>query len=223
MMNVTKKRVKGFTLIELIVVIAIIGVLLGVIAPNLLSTYRKSRVNSANADAKMVYNAAQTEVMRFMSRDRCSKASEQSGFGSVLWISYEPGVGLSYSTQPTLTGSSSLTVITQADANSATMTSARAAYEVGTRINRVVSGARDVNWAIRVDNYIVKASVSSPLKSSSCIGYYSANKVRAEGYSDGSYSTKFVQMLNTYSLSYSSAGTQGTADPQKPIDPPNGN
>ncbi|MBQ9696680.1 MAG: type II secretion system protein, partial [Oscillospiraceae bacterium] len=57
-----RRSVKGFTLTELIVVIAIIGLLLAVLMPTMSGYYWKSRVRSANANAKMVYNAMQTEV-----------------------------------------------------------------------------------------------------------------------------------------------------------------
>ncbi len=55
-----KKRFKGFTLIELIVVIAIIAVLAAILVPAMMGWVRKASVNSANANAKQVFTAAQT-------------------------------------------------------------------------------------------------------------------------------------------------------------------
>ena len=54
-MKTTNK--KGFTLIELVVVIAIIGVLAAILVPSMLGYVKKSRLKSANSNAKTAYNA----------------------------------------------------------------------------------------------------------------------------------------------------------------------
>ena len=64
------KTKKGFTLMELIIVLAIMAILLAIIVPSWGYFIRRARERSANAKAKVVFNAAQTEVTRMGAKER---------------------------------------------------------------------------------------------------------------------------------------------------------
>ena len=65
-----KLNKKGFTLVELVVVIAIIGVLAAILVPSMMGYVKKTKLKTANANAKTTYNAvaeavAECEVQGF--------------------------------------------------------------------------------------------------------------------------------------------------------------
>ena len=50
-----KSNKKGFTFVELVVVIAIIGVLAAILIPTMMNYVKKSRMRTANSNAKLVF------------------------------------------------------------------------------------------------------------------------------------------------------------------------
>jgi prepilin-type N-terminal cleavage/methylation domain-containing protein len=163
------RKVSGFTLMELIIVIAIIGILAGILAPTMSTYYKKSRVKDANADAKMVCNAAQTEVQKYLSIDRSSSTNSLFASDGIV-ISYRSDGTISYS-------KNDLTSALVSVAATTTNEQEQQILSVVERVNTTVSDAENINWAIYVDGYIVKASVSATATNTNYVGKYSVKSV----------------------------------------------
>lgn len=71
---------KGFTLIELIVVIAIIGVLAMILVPTMIGYIRKSKISSADSTASLMYKAVNSSLLEFD-----SESVDISGSYIILW------------------------------------------------------------------------------------------------------------------------------------------
>lgn len=79
-----KHTKKGFTLIEMIVVIAVISVLMGIGLLAWSNYLKNARLKAANNKAKVIFNAAQTEItdMKFSERSKKSTPMKLMKYGS---------------------------------------------------------------------------------------------------------------------------------------------
>lgn len=193
-------RPKGFTLIELIVVVAIIGVLLGVSIPTITGYMRRSRLKTANANSKLIFNSLQTicQELEFSERDDAVTTfygSEQlldaSGApvmknGSLVMTGITDGALVIYS----IDGVASVEVWQDDNGDGVVETKANTAFNTAlaavlnddstrssfmNRMDRLYASNTETTWVAYISGFQVQAVLCSDAPGTGYVGSYPTN------------------------------------------------
>lgn len=85
---VKKQKQKGFTLVELIVVLVILSILAALLVPSLTGYIEKTHKTKVLAETRMVHTAVQTTVSEYYGTDKWAKYGENLGQDSVDFSKY---------------------------------------------------------------------------------------------------------------------------------------
>ncbi|MBE6861602.1 MAG: type II secretion system protein [Ruminococcus sp.] len=154
-----KKTAKGFTLIELIIVMAIIGILTAILVPAWMNYITDARIKTQTNNAKVIFNAAQTAATKQMFRERNLGETDMSD-GDFYY--YWDGA----------TGST-------LDSTYAVVGSADAEFNerIGNEIASVFSDYDNTVYKIWIQNYVVQSVVCASSDNSPYKGVHPAPKL----------------------------------------------
>lgn len=85
---VKRQKQKGFTLVELIVVLVILSILAALLVPSLTGYIEKTHKTKVLAETRMVHTAVQTTVSEYYGTDKWAKYGENLGQDSVDFSKY---------------------------------------------------------------------------------------------------------------------------------------
>jgi prepilin-type N-terminal cleavage/methylation domain-containing protein len=170
---------KGFTLIEMTIVMGIIGILLAVFVPTIGGYITNSKLNAANANARVLFNAAQTVCQEFEFLDRNGTSGEFYGTDSdradmdgSLFIRVENGTIQSLAVRAGSFTDSVLTAILSGQLpNDTTNPDGENSSFMG-RMNRLVDSFDEMCWTIYIEDYKVRGVFAAKDLDSEFIGSY---------------------------------------------------
>jgi prepilin-type N-terminal cleavage/methylation domain-containing protein len=144
-----RKNVKGFTLIEMMIVVGIIAILAAVLVPNMLNSLKKAKVNTACTNAKLIFNATQTVAQEYhFKRD----------------AKFDKAVILYSSSYP-----NDVYRVKDPDEGDATKTKEQVFKET---LKKYYNDVDLVSWRVYIDHYMVKAVVAAQNDTEIYVGKY---------------------------------------------------
>lgn len=159
-----KHKKKGFTLIELMLVVAIIGILTAVLVPSWMNYIRRSRLQTQNNNARVIFNAAQNIAQEYkFSERKLDDADKMLGDG-VFYFYWDGENG------SVVDASGNASNIGGGSTKSAAQLEFEADFSE--KLNKIYNNGDESVYKIYIDNYIVKSVASGRSNVDMYLGAY---------------------------------------------------
>ena len=165
------KKVKGFTLIEMIIVLAIIGILGGILIPSWMNYIANSKIKKQNENAKIIFNAAQTAAQDYKFYERKLKADEKILGDGDFYFYCDHGDG---------DGSDKAGNIITLSTNQL-KASPNFNDDFAEKINKIFSDSEETVYFIHINNYMVESVVSGRSDNDLYLGSYPDKQTERNG------------------------------------------
>lgn len=167
-----KQRLSGFTLLEMVVVVAIIAILTTILVPTMRGYITKSRLSSANSEAKVLYNSIQTIMQEYEFRER--QMEDSAFYGDTksgeFFIKGVDGT-ITHAEAGTRSIGSFVYATGGGDIIGANLSTADAST-FGARLSRLYSDYTTVSWAAYVVDYSVRGVFCANNATTDYVGAY---------------------------------------------------
>ena len=165
------KKVKGFTLIEMIIVLAIIGILGGILIPSWMNYIANSKIKKQNENAKIIFNAAQTAAQDYKFYERKLKADEKILGDGDFYFYCEHGDGDVSDNAGNIITLSTNQLKASPNFND----------DFAEKINMIFSDSDETLYFIHINNYMVESVVSGRSDNDLYLGSYPDKQTERNG------------------------------------------